>query len=93
MREKMKGKEDWNRKDNKSNSVEILNMIKEILFKVDTCKKKYTKTWRVKGEIANLFQNKDTPERYLEKFLSRVQVENQKECRYLVRRWENNVRT
>ena len=38
------------------------------------------KTWKVKREIANLFQNNETPEIYLEKFLSNVQVEKQKEC-------------
>ena len=37
------------------------------------------KTWKVKREIANLFQNNETPEIYLEKFLSNVQVEKQKE--------------
>ena len=37
-------------------------------------------TWKVKWESANLFQNNETPERYLEKFLSNVQVEKQKEC-------------
>ena len=34
MRAKMKGKEDWKKIDNRSNSVEILNIIKEISFKV-----------------------------------------------------------
>ena len=37
-------------------------------------------TWKVKQDTANLFQNNKTPERYLEKFLSNVQVANQKEC-------------
>ena len=36
-------------------------------------------TWKVKQETAYLFQNNETPEKYLEKFLSNVQVENQKE--------------
>ena len=39
LRAKMKGKEDWNKVDYKSNSVELLNMIKETAFKVDTGKK------------------------------------------------------
>ena len=55
-------------------------MIKEIVFKVDTGKNIYMTTWRVKRETANLFQNYETPERYLEKFLSNVQVVKQKEC-------------
>ena len=37
-------------------------------------------TWKVKQDTANLFQNNKTPERYLKKFLSNVQVANQKEC-------------
>ena len=37
-------------------------------------------TWKLKQETTNLFQNNETPERYLEKFLSNVQVEKQKEC-------------
>ena len=39
LRAKMKGKEDWKKVDYKSNSVELLNMIKETAFKVDTGKK------------------------------------------------------
>ena len=54
-------------------------MIKEIAFKVDTGKNIYMMTWNVKQESANLFHNNETPERYLEKFLSNVQVVNQKE--------------
>ena len=37
-------------------------------------------TWKVKRETANLFQNNNKPQRYLEKFLSNVQLEKQKEC-------------
>ena len=44
----MKGKEDWKEIDDKSKSVEILKMIKEIAFKVDTGKKIYMTTWKVK---------------------------------------------
>ena len=55
-------------------------MIKEIAFKVDTGKNIYMMTWNVKQESANLFQNTETPERYLENFLSNVQVAKQKEC-------------
>ena len=36
-------------------------------------------TWKVKQEANNLFQSIKTPERYLEKFLSNVQVAKQKE--------------
>ena len=36
-------------------------------------------TWKVKQDTTNLFHNNKTPERYLEKFLSNVQVEKQKE--------------
>ena len=80
LRAKMKGKEDWKKIDNKINSVELLKMIKEILFIVDTGKNIYTKMWKVKREIAELFQNNKTPERYLEKFLRNMQEANQKEC-------------
>ena len=38
------------------------------------------KKWKVKQETANLLQNIYTPERYLEKFLSNIQVAKQKEC-------------
>ena len=31
-------------------------------------------TWVVKQETANLFQNNDNPERYLEKFLSNIHL-------------------
>ena len=48
LRAKMKGKEDWKEIDDKSKSVEILKMIKEIAFKVDTGKKIYMTTWKVK---------------------------------------------
>ena len=54
-------------------------MIKEILFKVDTGENIYMKTCKVKRESANLSQNNEAPERYLEKFLSNVQVAKQKE--------------
>ena len=37
-------------------------------------------TCKVKRETANLFQNNDAPERYLEKFLSNLQVEKKNEC-------------
>ena len=37
-------------------------------------------TWKVKQETANRFQNTDTPERYLETFLSNVYVEKQNDC-------------
>ena len=36
LQAKMKGKEDWKRIYDKSNSVELLNMIKEISFRVNT---------------------------------------------------------
>ena len=36
LRAKMKGKEDWKKIDDKRDSVELLRMIKEIAFKVDT---------------------------------------------------------
>ena len=62
---KMKGKEDWKKIDYKSNSGELLKMIKEFFFKVDTGKNIYMTTWKVKREIANLLQSNNTPERYL----------------------------
>ena len=37
-------------------------------------------TWKVKRYTANLFQNNDTPKRYLERFLRNIQVATQKEC-------------
>ena len=37
-------------------------------------------TLKFKRESANLFHNNETPERYLEKFLSNVQVAKYKEC-------------
>ena len=37
-------------------------------------------TWKVKQEANNLFQSNKTPERYMEKFPSNVQVAKQKEC-------------
>ena len=49
-------------------------MIKKILFKVDTGNNIYMKTWKVKRETANLLPDNNTPERYLEKFLSNVQL-------------------
>ena len=55
-------------------------MINEISFKVNTGIVFYMTTWKVKLETANLFQNNETPERYLEKFVSNVQVAKQKEC-------------
>ena len=76
----MTGKEKWKEIDKKRDSVKLLRMIKEIAFKVDTGKNIYMMTCKVKQEIANLFQNNETPERYLGKFLSNVQVTKQKEC-------------
>ena len=55
-------------------------MINEISFKVNTGIVFYMTTWKVKLDTANLFQNNETPERYLEKFVSNVQVAKQKEC-------------
>ena len=37
-------------------------------------------TWKVKRDTANLFQKNKTSEIYLDKFMSNVQVEKQKEC-------------
>ena len=62
----------------KSNSVKLLKVIKEIAFNVDTRKNIYMTTCKVKRESVNLFHNNETPERYLEKLLSNVQVANQK---------------
>ena len=73
------GKEDGKKIYDKSNSLELLNMIEKIMFKVNTGKQIYMTKWKVKRETANLLQNNDTPEIYLEKFLRNVQVENQKE--------------
>ena len=36
-------------------------------------------TWKVKRYTANLFQNNDTPDIYLDKFLGTLQVAKQKE--------------
>ena len=80
LRAKMKGKDNWNKMDDKSESVELLSMIKEISSKVDTVNNIYMTTWKVKQETANIFQNNDTPERYLEKFLRKIQVGKQNEC-------------
>ena len=60
--------------------MELLKTTKEISFKVDTGENIYMMTWKVKQESANIFQNNETPKRYLEKFLSNVQVAKQKEC-------------
>ena len=76
----MNGKEDWKKIDHKKNSVDILMMIKEIEFKFDTGKNIYMTTWKVKRDTANLFQKNKTSEIYLDKFMSNVQVEKQKEC-------------
>ena len=78
LRAKMKRKEDWKKIDDISNLVELLKMIKEIEFKIDTGKNIYMTTWKVKRETANLFQNNETPERYLEKCLSNVQVKSRR---------------
>ena len=48
LRAKSKGKMGQKKIDKKSNSVELLKMIKEISFKVDTGKNIYMKTWEVK---------------------------------------------
>ena len=53
---------------------------KKITFKVNTGKNVYMMTWNIKRESANLFQNNKTPERYLAKSLSNLQVAKQKEC-------------
>ena len=45
------------------------------MIKVDTGNNKYVTTWKVKWDTANLLQNNNTLERYLQKFLSNVQVE------------------
>ena len=63
----------------KSDSVKLLKMIKEIAFKVNTWKNIYMTTWKVKRESDNLFRNNETPEIYLEKLLRNVQVVKQKE--------------
>ena len=44
----MKGKEEWKEIDEKSDSVELLKMTKEISYKVDTGKNIYVTTWKVK---------------------------------------------
>ena len=61
LRAKMKGRDNWKSMDEKSESVELLKTIKGISFIVDTGKNIYMKTWKVKRETANLFQNNDTP--------------------------------
>ena len=68
------GKEDGKKIYDKSNSLELLNMIEKIMFKVNTGKQIYMTKWKVKRETANLFQNNDAPDKYLEKFLKDVQV-------------------
>ena len=52
--------------------------MKEIVFKFDTGRNIYMTTWKVKRESANLLQNNETRERYLEKFLRNLQVAKQK---------------
>ena len=49
-------------------------MIKEIAFKFDTGIDIYMTTWKVKQVSAKMLQNNETPETYLEKFLSNMQV-------------------
>ena len=61
LRAKMKGRDNWKSMDEKSESVELLKTTKGISFIVDTGKNIYMKTWKVKRETANLFQNNDTP--------------------------------
>ena len=56
----MKGREYWKKIDNKSNLVELLKMIKEISFKVNTGNNIYMKAWKVKQKTGNLFQKNDT---------------------------------
>ena len=75
LRAKMKEREEWKEIDKKSNSVELLRMIKGIPFKGDTGKNIYMTAWKVRRKSDNLFQNNKTPEIYLEKFLINVQVE------------------
>ena len=57
LRAKINGKEYWKRIDDKSNSVDLLNIIKEITFKVDTGKSIYMTTCEVKWETANMRRN------------------------------------
>ena len=63
----------------KRNSVELLNMIKKIAFKVNSGKKNYMTTRKIKRETANLLQNNDIPYRYIDKFIRNVQVAKHKE--------------
>ena len=44
----MKGKEEWKKIDEKSDSVDLLKIIKEITFKVDTEENIYITTWKKK---------------------------------------------
>ena len=75
----MKWNKEWKEIDEKSDSVKLLKIIKEIAFKVNTGRNIYMTTWKVKWESANMFQNNNTQERYREKFLSNLQVAKQKE--------------
>ena len=76
---KMKAKEDRKKIYDKRNSVELLNMIKKIAFKVNSGKTIYMTTQKIKRDTANLLQNKDTPYRYIDKFIRNVQVAKHKE--------------
>ena len=59
LQAKMKEKEEWKEIDEKSDSVELLKRINEIVFKVDTGKNIYMTTRKVKWESANPFQNNE----------------------------------
>ena len=59
---KMKGRGNRKSMYDKSKSVELLKMIKEITFKVDTGKNIYMTTWKVKQETSNHFRTM-TPQR------------------------------
>ena len=76
---KMKAKEDRKKIYDKRNSVELLNMIKKIAFKVNSGKTIYMTTRKIKRDTANLLQNNDTPYRYIDKFIRNVQVAKHKE--------------
>ena len=78
--EKTKVIDNWKNMDDGSDSVEFIKKIREIEFKVETGKNIYITTWRIKRDTTNHFQNKDTPKRYLDKFLSNAQVVNQRDC-------------
>ena len=54
-------------------------MIKEFVFKVNTGNNIYITKCKVKQESANLFQNNETPEIYLEQLLRNMHVAKQKE--------------